>query len=246
MITPEKWAQLERSTPKGTEYDRKILGLWVDAEGVIWNLDKTKAEQAMPDVEPRSLAVAVDVGSASVTHALLIASYATHHHVIDEWRHDRNVADEMRVADMVRAIAERFNAWGTPQIWIVDPAAHEFIVECRAHAREGLITNRLSGAQYQGQTAPPRSVRLGIETVNRMFWAGQLKISPKCKSTLQSIASYVWCSKAALRGEDKPLKDGNDHAADALRYWCAWHNNNLNSRPAAKAQVHSGYERTIL
>jgi hypothetical protein len=30
---------------------------------------------------------------------------------------------------------------------------------------------------------------------------------------------YIWDDKAAMRGEEKPLKT-NDHAPDALRYYC--------------------------
>ena len=48
---------------------------------------------------------------------------------------------------------------------------------------------------------------------------GKIKICECCTNTLAEIEEYVWDDKAAQRGEDKPLKI-NDHAMDAMRYFC--------------------------
>jgi len=42
-------------------------------------------------------------------------------------------------------------------------------------------------------------------------------IQKGCTNLRECIQSYAWDSKAADRGEDKPVKK-NDHICDALRY----------------------------
>ena len=40
-----------------------------------------------------------------------------------------------------------------------------------------------------------------------------------CENLIREFSSYVWDIKAVERGEDKPVKK-EDHAMDALRYFC--------------------------
>ncbi len=39
-----------------------------------------------------------------------------------------------------------------------------------------------------------------------------------CPNFLEEVAGYVWDGKAALHGEDKPVKS-KDHTLDAARYF---------------------------
>ena len=61
------------------------------------------------------------------------------------------------------------------------------------------------------------SVLDGIRVVASLLTDGRLTMSPQCRHLRQQFASYVWDDKAALSGQDRPLKV-NDHAPDALRY----------------------------
>ena len=45
-----------------------------------------------------------------------------------------------------------------------------------------------------------------------------LPIYERCTGLLDELGTYLWDEKAALRGEEKPVKQ-NDHALDALRYY---------------------------
>ena len=58
----------------------------------------------------------------------------------------------------------------------------------------------------------------GIRRVGTLLRSGQLLFSADCRRTLEEFTQYVWDSKAAARGEDKPVKE-HDHAMDAVRYF---------------------------
>ena len=62
----------------------------------------------------------------------------------------------------------------------------------------------------------PRIV-LGIKIVSKFISGKNLVIQKGCTTLIEHLQSYEWDSKAADRGEDKPLKV-NDHICDALRY----------------------------
>ena len=57
----------------------------------------------------------------------------------------------------------------------------------------------------------------GIRVMAREIQAGRYTVDPSCKDTIRELQSYAWDSKAAERGEDKPIKT-NDHTCDRDRY----------------------------
>ena len=57
----------------------------------------------------------------------------------------------------------------------------------------------------------------GINYVASEMAKGNLFFLDRCKETIKSIERYTWDSKAAERGEDKPIKRFDD-ACDAVRY----------------------------
>lgn len=58
----------------------------------------------------------------------------------------------------------------------------------------------------------------GIRKVGSLLQRRVLLINERCGCLLDEMGTYLWDDKAALRGEEKPLKQ-NDHSADALRYF---------------------------
>jgi phage terminase large subunit len=62
-------------------------------------------------------------------------------------------------------------------------------------------------------------VLLGIKITSKFIGGKNLVIHKSCTTLREHIQSYAWDSKAADRGEDKPVKK-NDHVLDALRYAC--------------------------
>jgi hypothetical protein len=60
-------------------------------------------------------------------------------------------------------------------------------------------------------------VLLGIKTCSKFIGGKNLVIHKGCTTLREHLQSYAWDSKAAARGEDKPVKK-DDHILDALRY----------------------------
>ena len=59
----------------------------------------------------------------------------------------------------------------------------------------------------------------GIRYTGMLLNEDKIVILDTCVNTIKEFATYMWDSKAADRGEDKPVKQF-DHCMDALRYFC--------------------------
>ena len=64
--------------------------------------------------------------------------------------------------------------------------------------------------------APRAPLRTGLEAVRRRLDRGLLRIHPRCVGLIRALESYRYDPTRPQREE--PLKDGPDHACDALRY----------------------------
>jgi len=66
-------------------------------------------------------------------------------------------------------------------------------------------------------------VKDGIDLVRSLILDGNgmrlLKVNRRCKNLIREITEGYVYPEGGKRDAEKPL-DGNDHAADALRYWC--------------------------
>lgn len=91
-----------------------------------------------------------------------------------------------------------------PRAVVVDPSAASFIVELRQ-----------AGFAVQ---AADNDVLDGIRQTAKQLQTGGLIFSSSCLHTLDEFQAYIWDEKAALHGEDKPVKE-NDHCMDAVRYF---------------------------
>lgn len=87
---------------------------------------------------------------------------------------------------------------------VVDPSAASFITEL---SRRGVYV-------MQGDNDVPN----GIRRVSSLFQLGKIRIHERCARLIGELQSYVWDSKAALMGVERPVKS-QDHAPDALRYY---------------------------
>jgi hypothetical protein len=64
----------------------------------------------------------------------------------------------------------------------------------------------------------------GLKVVRQLIRDGNgvcaLQVAPRCRHLLDELTSgYQYPPEGSRRDDEKPL-DGNDHACDALRYWC--------------------------
>lgn len=203
-VLTEEYKDELRNTYTGIFYRRMILGEWVLAEGIIY--DMFGFHHIVTEV-PKILKywVSADYGTASVAVFLLFGLGEDGKiYVLKEWYHEA-VASRKQLTDPELVIAmNKFTK--DIQIWRIfpDPSATSFIAE-------------LKKAGYQVVEAE-NEVLDGIRAVSSGFHNNQLLIHQDCKTLISEVSnSYVWDDKARLRGEDKPLKK-NDHRSDTLRY----------------------------
>ena len=213
----DKMKERYRTMFSGVFYQRFILGLWVLANGAIYDCYSEEKNLIHSDEEipikirekDETPVYGCDYGVAN-PHVYLkcyihkepgdIRPYV---YVTDEyyWNGRANMkqkTDEQYVNDF-----ERFNDGDRFKFVVVDPSATSFIAALRVRG----IQVRKADNDVNG----------GIAHVYTMMQTGHLKISPKCKQLLGEIGMYRWDDKAAEKGKEQVIKS-NDHALDALRY----------------------------
>ncbi len=208
ILTPEAIADAE-TMYQGVFRDRYILGLWVAAEGRIYDMfsDANNVADTLPELAGDCY-VSCDYGTQNPTVFLL-------------WRRERGgerwfcvreyyySGREKRRQKTDSEFAEDLRRWLdgiTPRAIVVDPSAASFIAELRQRG-------------YSVQKAD-NDVLDGIREVARKLGAGELVFSRSCVHTLEEFQAYVWDEKAGERGEDRPVK-ASDHCMDSVRYFCS-------------------------
>ncbi|CAN0562789.1 unnamed protein product [Laminaria digitata] len=136
-----------------------------------------------------------------------------HVHIIDEY-----IVEGLTLDRHLQAIDQqrRQRGWpGASQLaWVgVDPAGHQR----NAHSGRTDIA-LLRDAGYRVRSARTRLAE-GIEIVRRRLDRGTLTLHPRCVHLIRAMQAYRFAPGTALHPyPDQPLKDGPDHACDALRY----------------------------
>lgn len=204
----------------GLWYRRFILGEWCMAEGAVYDMWDPDRHVVKVDRLPwmrRWIAVGVDYGTRNASAALLLGLGEDGRlYLTDEWRHDsrqtlHQLTDGEQSAALqrwlreIRRPREQVGSVGVTPEWVyVDPAAASFKLQLW---RDGLAN--VADAD--------NDVLNGIRTVATLLGRDQLRVSERCTGFLQEIPGYSWDEKAALRGEDKPIK-ADDHSLDGGRY----------------------------
>ncbi len=195
----------------GVFYDRYIRGLWVSADGLVYDMfnEKRHVVEEPPETEG-SYYISSDFGVQNPTVFLLWRKVKDRDQwaILDEWFYSgREKKVQKTVGEQVKGLESLFPVeYGQriePAQIIVDPSASALIAEIR---KEGHTVRKANN-----------DVAEGISDVSTMLVQDRLLISRKCKHTIEEFQVYCWDEKAAMRGEDKPVKE-NDHCMDAVRY----------------------------
>jgi PBSX family phage terminase large subunit len=235
---PERFIRSLKATYSGVFYKRFILGLWVLADGVIWdswNEDHHVVGDAqLPDLSRYQ--VAIDDGTAGTFAAQLGALGADGTLVVVRelrWNakeRQRQLSDAQK-SQLLREWLTGCEAgtWtddGAP-LPALDGAANPIAIHVDPSATSLIRQLELDG--WRGIVGRARNdVRDGLQYVASLLTIRRLVVHESCHGLRKEIPGYVWDPKAAARGEDKPIK-ANDHHCDALRYLvmgCAdwwWH-----------------------
>lgn len=189
----------------GIFFKRFILGLWVLAEGVIF--DQFNQEQhVVPTVERRyeKYHVAIDYGTQNPTTFGLWGRSGKVWYKIKEYYHDgRNAGRQKTDAEYSTELKKFVKGIYVSSI-IVDPSAASFIAQLK---KDGFSVMKAKN-----------DVLDGIRNVQTALSEGLILYNDCCKETFREFSSYVWDTKAAAKGEDKPVKQF-DHALDSDRYF---------------------------
>ena len=209
-LDPEFVVNLKREYV-GLWYKRFIQGLWVAAEGAIWDMF---CDDHVVSHLPKMLKywVAVDYGTVNPFHAVLIGlsspesdeNKRSRLYVCKEWRWASQEKHRQKTdAEYSKAVRTWLGSV-RPAAWFVDPSAASFMLQLRRDK-----AHRVQGAD--------NAVLDGIRSVATLLSNDLLRIHESCEGLIQEVYGYVWDDKAQEKGEDKPMKV-DDHGPDAVRY----------------------------
>ena len=190
----------------GVFYQRYIAGLWVMAEGVIYDMFDN-AKHLVKDIKAADkYYVSCDYGTQNATVFLLwyqdsSGKWICSREYYYSGREEGSQKTDTEYADDLEEWLDGIK----PEKIIIDPAAASFIAELkkRGYKIKKARNNVLDGIRYVASLLNREEIA---------FYEG-------CINTRKEFASYVWDEKASGKGEDKPVKQ-RDHAMDAVRYFC--------------------------
>lgn len=211
-LDPEYVSSLKKEY-SGLWYKRFIDGLWVLAEGLIYDMfdDEANIIEKVPSKEFFDRwYVSIDYGTQNPT---VFGKWGRHKKTgiwikVDEYHYEgraeiRQKTDEEYAIDLDKFCEDI--RW--------DPNFYGVIIDPSAASFRALLDKK----QYIIKEAN-NDVLDGIRNVANALQNQMIMYASKCKQTFQEYASYVWDQKAAERGEDKPLKK-RDHHMDGDRYF---------------------------
>lgn len=200
--------QRYRNMYSGVFYQRYILGQWVMSEGLIYDmfdLTENVYKQAPVGALYRSTRyIACDYGTTNPCVFLDIYDDGETIRVDREYRWDsrkerRQKTDQEYADDFMEFMGKD---WCTV---LVDPSAASFVVALR---QRGVYVREADN-----------DVSDGIRRIGTLFARRRLLVNEAtCMGLIDELGTYMWDDKAALRGEEKPVKQ-QDHGPDALRYF---------------------------
>ncbi|SFE43786.1 phage terminase, large subunit, PBSX family [Paenibacillus algorifonticola] len=196
----------------GVFYKRFVLGLWVLADGIIydmWDDDENTFDD--DDLVPgfKHLArryIAIDYGTSNPMVYLDIWDDGDVCWILHEYYYDSRAKGIQKDDSQYAGDFETFVGIEHPPIFtVLDPSAASFKVALRNRG-------------YRVKDAD-NEVEDGIRMMATMIAKRKIRVHrTNCPNFLKERASYVWDKKAGERGIEKPVKQ-LDHAMDGGRYF---------------------------
>lgn len=212
FLDPDYVADI-KAMHEGLFFRRFILGEWVAAEGAIydaWDRDRHIVTALPTEGIHKWISLGVDYGTSNPFHAVLLGLGRDRRlYAAAEWRYEarqtRRQLTDIEYSERLRGWLGEVPGIGAvrPQFITVDPSAASFVTQLK---RDKLTP-----------TPAKNDVMDGIRVVSSLLATNKLLVHESCKALIQEIGGYSWDDRAALRGEEQPLKVA-DHGVDALRY----------------------------
>lgn len=217
----ERYKEQLKKAYKGLWYKRMVEGLWVMADGIIY--DNFDHEAMVVRDKPKIIRywIGVDYGNSNATTFILIGLGEDNQiYILDEYYHSgkgdmgKSKSPSMYAQDFIDFL-DRVDHQGVEiqhlldKIFI-DPSAKGFILE---------LYNKLPKHLRKKITSANNEVLFGIEIVTSLIGNDLIRVHASCKHVLKELSSYCWNPSAQKVGKDEPIKE-NDHTLDAIRYAC--------------------------
>lgn len=192
----------------GVFFQRYILGLWVVAEGIVYDMFSEEKHVTSEICEDNTAKyyVSCDYGTQNATVFLLWQSGSDGKwYCVDEYYYSGRDEDSQKTDNAYADDLEAFIGDRQIEAVVIDPSAASFIalLRQRGHKVKKARNDVLDGIRFTGT----------------QLNTGKIFFHKRCENTIKEFGSYVWDAKACERGEDKPIKQ-HDHAMDAVRYFC--------------------------
>lgn len=195
-----------RNRYSGLFYKRFILGLWVMADGIIY--DMFNESKHVVKTEERNYSeyyISCDYGTYNPCVFGLYGKLRDVWYKVDEYyfsgrESEYQKTDKQYADDMIQFINNRMISG-----IVVDPSASSFIAE---------LKTRNIAKIYKAKN----DVDEGIKRYSTILNEGKILFNDCCKNSFREFLSYIWDDKAGNKGQDKPLKI-NDHTKDEERYF---------------------------
>lgn len=193
----------------GVFFDRFILGLWVIAEGIIYDMfSRQKHVKGLKEFADKLTSVSyvsIDYGTqnATVFHLWVKGTDKVWYCLREYYYSGRDSKKQKTDAEYVDDLKD-FLGGIKPRAVIVDPSAASFIAALR-QAGYAVIKAK-------------NDVLNGIREVSVKLNMNAVCFEKSCKNTIAEFESYAWDAKASERGIDQPIKVF-DHAMDSVRYF---------------------------
>lgn len=184
----------------GVFYQRYILGLWVLAEGLVYNFGEENITDEIPD--GAEYYISIDYGTRNPFSAGLWSVTGDKAVRIKEYYYSGREENNNRTIEEYCNDVERLAEGYTIKRIVVDPSSTSFIESMKRR-------------KYKVQPAN-NNVLEGIRLTGVYLKDGNIKIHRSCTNSIREFGLYCWDDKSS---EDKVLKE-NDHAMDDIRYFC--------------------------
>lgn len=211
----EKIKERYRNRFTGIFFKRYILGLWVAAEGVIYNLFADNSEDFILDETPEDIvfcSMGMDFGGNGSAHAIILTGLSKNLEkvvILDEYYHKGVISPtelENAVCDFVRKVQHKFNVHD-----IYCDSAEQVLIQ---GIRQVVAREKLGVNVHNAR----KSEILGrIRFTNIIMSQHRFYVMRHCKHVIEAFESAVWDSKKLV---DTRLDDGttNIDSLDAFEY----------------------------
>lgn len=202
----EKIKERYKSMYTGLFYKRYILGLWVMAEGIIYDMfSEEKHIVKTIDRDYTEYYVSIDYGTYNACTFGLYGLFDKKWYKIKQYYYDGRASGKQKTDreycnDLVEFVGD-IKLKGV----VIDPSAASFIAEIKSIGKWTVIKAR-------------NEVLDGIKNMAKALNEGILLFNDCCVESFREFSAYIWDIKASEKGEDKPCKT-NDHTKDEERYF---------------------------